>query len=72
MKRNQSKWSYEATVAEIEAIITQIEAGELNLEEVFERFNTAVNHLQQCETFLQERRQQMTLLIEKLGEEPEF
>uniref|UniRef100_B8HMX5 Exodeoxyribonuclease 7 small subunit n=1 Tax=Cyanothece sp. (strain PCC 7425 / ATCC 29141) TaxID=395961 RepID=B8HMX5_CYAP4 len=72
MKRNQSKWNYEATVAEIEAIITQIEAGELNLEEVFERFNTAVNYLQQCETFLQERRQQMTLLIEKLGEEPEF
>ena len=35
MKKN---WNYETKVAEIETIISRIEAGELQLEEVFEQF----------------------------------
>lgn len=68
----QKSWNYEATVAEVEAIITQIEAGELELEEVFDQFAAAVERLQQCESFLQERQQQMELLIETLTDEPQF
>ncbi len=59
-------WNYEATVAKIEAIIAQIEAGELDLAEVFEQFSHAMESLQQCEQFLNQRQQQMDLLIEKL------
>lgn len=62
-------WNYEAKVAEIEKIIAQIEAGELELEEVFEQFATAVEHLRQCEKFLQQRQQQVDLLIETLTDE---
>ena len=65
-------WNYEATVAEVETIIEQIEAGELSLAEVFEQFTTAVKYLNQCETFLQERQQQMDLLIETLPTDPDF
>lgn len=65
-------WNYEGTVAQIEAIITQIEAGELDLAEVFDQFNRAVNYLQQCEAFLEERQQQMNLLIETLGNESDL
>lgn len=68
----QKGWNYEATVAEVEAIITQIEAGELELEEVFDQFAAAVERLRQCETFLQQRQQQMDLLIETLTDEPQF
>lgn len=68
----QPDWNYEAAVAEVETIIAAIEAGELELEEVFEQFTAAVEYLRQCETFLQQRQQQVDLLIETLTDEPQF
>ena len=68
----QQDWNYEAAVAEVETIIAAIEAGELELEEVFEQFTAAVEYLRQCETFLQQRQQQVDLLIETLTDEPQF
>jgi exodeoxyribonuclease VII small subunit len=67
-----SDWRYEATVDEIEAILARIETGELELAEVFDQFSQAVTHLHECEAFLQQRQQQMHLLIETLGNDPEF
>ena len=68
----QQDWNYEEAVAEVETIIAAIEAGELELEEVFEQFTAAVEYLRQCETFLQQRQQQVDLLIETLTNEPQF
>ncbi|MEH2311300.1 MAG: exodeoxyribonuclease VII small subunit [Nostoc sp.] len=62
-------WNYEAKVIEIEGIIAGIEAGELELEEVFDQFAKAVEYLRQCESFLQQRQQQVDLLIETLSDE---
>ncbi|MEL7356722.1 MAG: exodeoxyribonuclease VII small subunit [Cyanobacteria bacterium J06560_6] len=59
-------WSYEQTLSEIETITQQLETGELPLAEVFEQFASAVNALQQCDRFLQEKQTQATLLIETL------
>ncbi|MGF1538564.1 MAG: exodeoxyribonuclease VII small subunit [Elainellaceae cyanobacterium] len=59
-------WNYEATVAEVERIIHQIEAGELELADVFGQFSAAVERLQQCEAFLGYHRQQVDVLIETL------
>jgi exodeoxyribonuclease VII small subunit len=69
---NQEAWNYEETVAKVEEILTQIEAGELELADVFEQFSTAVDYLRQCESFLAERQQQVDLLIETLTDESEF
>ncbi|AFY34790.1 exodeoxyribonuclease VII small subunit [Calothrix sp. PCC 7507] len=60
-------WNYEVKVDEIESIIARIEAGELELEAVFDQFATAVEYLRQCESFLQQRQQQVDLLIETLS-----
>ena len=65
-------WRYEATVSEIETIINQIEAGDLDLADVFEQFAQAVQYLRQCEAFLVDRQGQLDLLLEELGNEPEF
>lgn len=62
-------WNYEQTVQQIEEIIARIEAGELDLAEVFDQFGVAVEYLRQCETFLNQRQQQMDLLIENLADE---
>jgi exodeoxyribonuclease VII small subunit len=62
-------WNYEVMVAEVERIIARIEAGDLELEEVFEEFAAAVEYLRQCESFLQERQKKVDLLIETLKDE---
>jgi exodeoxyribonuclease VII small subunit len=66
---SETNWNYETKVAEIEAIITRIESGELELEAVFDQFANAVEYLRQCENFLQQRQQQVDLLIETLSDE---
>ncbi|NEQ30190.1 MAG: exodeoxyribonuclease VII small subunit [Leptolyngbya sp. SIO4C5] len=59
-------WQYEQTIADIEATIEQIEAGELPLGETIEQFTQAAEQLQQCKRFLQQQQQQVDLLIEAL------
>lgn len=61
-------WNYEAKVAEIESIIARIEAGDLELAEVFEQFAQAVEDLRECENFLQQQKKQVDLLIETLSD----
>jgi exodeoxyribonuclease VII small subunit len=59
-------WNYEATVATVEAIIADLESGNLPLASVLAQFEQAVQALNQCETYLQEKQQQVDLLIETL------
>jgi exodeoxyribonuclease VII small subunit len=66
-KSQPDDWRYEKTVAEVEQIVSQIESGELELEEVFDQFAKAVEYLQQCESFLAERQTKIDLLIETLA-----
>ncbi len=66
------EWNYEAAVAEVEAMIAEIEAGELDLAAVFDQFAAAVEHLRHCEAFLRQRQQQVELLIESLADDSTF
>lgn len=56
------------TVAGVEAILGEIESGDLELTEVFSQFAIAVESLQQCENFLTQQREQVELLMENLGD----
>ncbi len=67
----QDGWNYEATVNRVEEIMAQIEAGELELAEVFDQFAAAMEYLRQCEIFLSQRQKQMDVLIETLTDEAE-
>ncbi len=69
--KKKTNWNYEATVAKVEKIISQLESGELELAEVFTEFSTAVEYLRECETFLNQKQEQMTLLVETLTEQPD-
>ncbi len=62
-------WQYEATVEVVESIIAQIESGDLELADIFEQFGVAVQHLQDCEVFLNHHRQQVDILVETLMDE---
>lgn len=69
--KKKTNWNYEATVAKVEKIINQLESGELELAEVFTEFSTAVEYLRECEAFLNQKQEQMTLLVETLTEQPD-
>lgn len=61
-----SSWTYEAAVEQVEAIIAQLETGNLSLEDVFNQFGQAVTSLQQCEAYLTAKQEQVEVLIETL------
>ena len=63
------EFDYEKTVINIQDIITEIESGQLTLEEVFEKFSVAVADLQKCEDFLTKSQQEIDLLIETLEDD---
>ena len=69
--KKKPNWTYEATVAKVEQIINQLESGQWELAEVFTEFRTAVEYLRECEAFLNQKQQQMTLLVETLTEQPD-
>jgi exodeoxyribonuclease VII small subunit len=64
--KKSKNFNYEETIAQVEAMIEQIESGSLTLEDVFEKFAQAVESLEQCETFLNQGKNRMELLIEVL------
>lgn len=61
-------WSYEEAVATVEAIVADLESGRLPLADVLTQFEQAVQALQRCEAYLADKRSQVDLLIETLGE----
>lgn len=65
-KKSAKIWDYEASVEQVEAIINDLETGELPLADIFEQFEKAVTELKKCDSFLQEKQQQAQLLIETL------
>ncbi|MDV3347733.1 exodeoxyribonuclease VII small subunit [Leptolyngbyaceae cyanobacterium CCMR0082] len=65
-KKSDNNWNYEASVEQVEAIITDLETGDLPLADIFEQFEKAVTELKKCDSFLQEKQQQAQLLIETL------
>ncbi len=65
-KKTSETWNYEASVEQIEAIIADLETGELPLADIFNQFEKAVTELKKCDSFLQEKQQQAQVLIETL------
>ncbi|MFQ4139255.1 exodeoxyribonuclease VII small subunit [Nodosilinea sp. PGN35] len=65
-KKATDPWNYETTVATVEGIIADLESGSLPLAVVLAQFEQAVQALNQCESYLQEKQQQVDLLIETL------
>jgi exodeoxyribonuclease VII small subunit len=64
----KQNWKYEEAVAKVEAILAEIEGGDLELAEVFSQFEIAVESLQQCDRFLTEQQERVELLLADLGD----
>lgn len=62
-------WNYQKKLAQIESIIAQIEAGKINLEDLFSQVAIASQYLEECEKYLVQEEKKMDVLIETLTDE---
>jgi exodeoxyribonuclease VII small subunit len=61
-------FDFEHTLAELEALVTALESGDLPLEESLKRFERGVQLARACQKALADAEQKVKLLLEKTGE----
>jgi exodeoxyribonuclease VII small subunit len=67
MPKKKSSTLFEDSLAELEQLVTQLEQGDISLEESLKSFERGVNLTRTCQQALQEAEQKVQILIEKNG-----
>lgn len=69
-----AKSSFEDNMENLEKIVTQLEKGELNLDDSISKFEEGIKISKECNKILEEAEKKITILLEKDGEieEKEF
>lgn len=69
-----SKENFEESMKKLETIVTELENGNLNLDESVKKFEEGMKIAKQCNTILEDAEKKITILLEKDGElkEEEF
>jgi exodeoxyribonuclease VII small subunit len=67
MPKKKSSTLFEDSLTELEALVTQLEQGDISLEESLKSFERGVNLTRTCQKALQEAEQKVQILIEKNG-----
>ena len=63
-----SKENFEESMKKLEGIVTELENGNLNLDESVKKFEEGMKIEKQCNTILEEAEKKITILLEKDGE----
>ena len=63
-----SKDNFEESMKKLEGIVTELENGNLNLDESVKRFEEGMKIAKQCNTILEKAEKKITILLEKDGE----
>jgi len=63
-----SKENFEEAMKKLETIVTELEKGELNLDESVKKFEEGMKIEKQCNTILDDAEKKITILLEKDGE----
>ncbi len=64
----QNPVEFEAALAELEALVTSMEEGDLPLEEALSQFEKGIRLTRECQRALREAEQKVDLLMEKAGQ----
>jgi exodeoxyribonuclease VII small subunit len=67
MPKKKSTTSFEDSLAELEQLVSQLEQGDISLEESLKSFERGVTLTRACQKALQEAEQKVQILIEKNG-----
>lgn len=65
MPKKKPPTLFEDSLAELEQLVTQLEQGDISLEESLKSFERGVNLTRTCQKALQEAEQKVQILIEK-------
>lgn len=63
-----NKDNFEESMKKLEGIVTELENGNLNLDESVKRFEEGMKIAKQCNTILENAEKKITILLEKDGE----
>ena len=67
MTKNKIGMLFEDSLAEIEQLVSQLEQGDISLEDSLKSFERGVNLTRVCQKALQDAEQKVQILIEKNG-----
>lgn len=62
------KSSFEDNIEKLEKIVTELENGDLNLDESIAKFENGIKISKDCNKILEEAEKKITILLEKEGE----
>ncbi|MDO6513810.1 MULTISPECIES: exodeoxyribonuclease VII small subunit [unclassified Neptuniibacter] len=68
MPRKKKTTDFEQSLQELESIVTQMEQGDLSLEDSLKAFEEGVSLTRECQNILAQAEQKVQLLIESGGE----
>lgn len=60
--------NFEKNMSDLENIVTELEKGDLNLDESISKFEEGIKISKQCNKILEEAEKKITILLEKDGE----
>ena len=63
-----NKENFEESMKKLEGIVTELENGNLNLDESVKKFEEGMKIAKQCNTILEDAEKKITILLEKDGE----
>ena len=63
-----SKENFEESMKNLEGIVTELEKGNLNLDESVKKFEEGMKIAKQCNKILEDAEKKITILLEKDGE----
>lgn len=66
-KKKDSVFNFEESLANLEALVTAMEDGELSLEESLQAFEKGIRLTRECQTALQKAEQKVQILIDENG-----
>jgi exodeoxyribonuclease VII small subunit len=68
-KKKTDRIDFESAIKELEALVEQMEQGDITLEQSLENFERGIELTRACQKALQEAEQKVQILTQKQGEE---
>lgn len=67
-RKNMAKANFEKNMSDLENIVTELEKGDLNLDESISKFEEGIRISKECNKILEEAEKKITILLQKDGE----
>lgn len=64
-KKKKKSGDFEATIAELETLVEDMEHGDISLEESLQKFERGIELTRNCQKALQDAEQKVKMLVEK-------